>query len=87
MSTDRELLELAAKAKPGKRVWGKGDRCAECCNGDRCDDASHYSRDKCPHCLGTGWSLWTESGMAEYKTMLKRRSAAIGEQLNEGVKE
>lgn len=28
--------------------------CAECCNGDRCDDPSHYSRESCPYCLGSG---------------------------------
>ena len=28
--------------------------CAECCNGDRCDDMSHYDRQSCPFCLGTG---------------------------------
>ena len=28
--------------------------CAECCNGDRCDDISHYDRSSCPYCLGTG---------------------------------
>lgn len=28
--------------------------CAECCNGDRCDDPTHFSRESCPFCLGTG---------------------------------
>lgn len=28
--------------------------CAECCNGDRCDDPTHFSRGSCPFCLGTG---------------------------------
>ena len=27
--------------------------CAECCNGDRCDDPTHYSRENCPYCLGS----------------------------------
>lgn len=31
-----------------------GNRCAECCNGDRCDDPTHYDRENCPCCLGTG---------------------------------
>lgn len=35
------------------KVWG-GDRCNHCCNGDRCDDRSHYERRYCPHCRGTG---------------------------------
>lgn len=30
------------------------DSCAECCNGDRCDDPTHYDRDSCPFCLGSG---------------------------------
>jgi hypothetical protein len=28
--------------------------CDECCNGDRCDDPSHYDRSSCPYCLGSG---------------------------------
>jgi hypothetical protein len=28
--------------------------CGECCNGDRCDDHTHYNRDSCPFCLGSG---------------------------------
>lgn len=24
------------------------------CNGDRCDEPSHYYRPNCPFCLGTG---------------------------------
>lgn len=27
--------------------------CNECCNGDRCDDPTHRSRESCPYCLGT----------------------------------
>lgn len=30
--------------------------CAECCNGDHCDDSTHKFRDNCPYCLGTGTS-------------------------------
>ena len=33
--------------------------CAECCNGDRCDDdcIAPYKgrRNECPHCKGKGW--------------------------------
>ena len=54
---------------PGWRTWGETKtRCAHCCNGDRCDDPSHYdrtSRPGCPHCLNTGYALWTEAGYAE----------------------
>lgn len=28
--------------------------CNHCCNGDRCDDASHHYRPECPYCRGTG---------------------------------
>lgn len=30
------------------------DGCAECCNGDRCDDATHRDRERCFYCYGTG---------------------------------
>ena len=36
-----------------------GYGCAECCNGDRCDedcDAIYKGRrNECPHCKGSGW--------------------------------
>ena len=48
------------------RTWDDGKRCAECCNGDRCDDPTHRDRKHCPHCKGTGWALWTEAGRADY---------------------
>ncbi len=48
------------------RTWDDGRRCAECCNGDRCDDPTHYSRKDCPHCKGTGWAIWTEAGRNDY---------------------
>lgn len=35
------------------KLWGT-DRCDHCCNGDRCDDPSHYERSRCPFCRGTG---------------------------------
>ncbi|CAM8627598.1 COG4422 Bacteriophage protein gp37 [Comamonadaceae bacterium] len=35
------------------KLWG-GDRCNHCCNGDRCDDRSHFNRSHCPFCRGTG---------------------------------
>lgn len=47
------------KPATGWRTWGKNnDRCAHCCNGDRCDDPTHYERQYCPYCLGTGDALW-----------------------------
>ena len=56
--------------KPGTRTWDEGKRCAECCNGDGCDDPSHYDRTNkrygCPHCLNTGWALWTKKGQDDY---------------------
>lgn len=35
------------------KTWAPG-RCNHCCNGDRCDDPSHFDRARCPHCRGTG---------------------------------
>jgi hypothetical protein len=56
--------------RPGTRTWDEGKRCAECCTGDRCDDPTHYDRTNlrfgCPHCLNTGWALWTLEGQADY---------------------
>ncbi len=45
------------------RIWTNsagGATCDHCCNGDRCDDPTHYERGRpdwrvrCPHCRGTG---------------------------------
>ena len=55
------------------RTWDDGKRCAECCNGDRCDDPTHYSRQNCPHCKKTGWAIWTEAGRADYLEYLMTR--------------
>ena len=54
------------------RTWDGGKRCAECCNGDRCDDPTHYDRQLCPHCKGTGWALWSEVGRAYYVAHLMK---------------
>lgn len=40
---------------------GKMHGCDNCCNGDRCDDPSHYHRSSCPFCLGTGQNLTSEA--------------------------
>jgi hypothetical protein len=53
------------------RTWDEGKRCAECCNGDRCDDLSHHDRATCPHCKATGWALWTEAGRDDYVKYLQ----------------
>lgn len=53
------------------RTWGEGKRCAECCNGDRCDDPTHFDRSRCPHCKSTGWALWTEAGREDYVRYLQ----------------
>jgi hypothetical protein len=53
------------------RTWGAGKRCDECCNGDRCDDASHSERANCQYCKGTGWALWTEPGREDYVRYLQ----------------
>lgn len=43
------------------RTWCE-TRCDECCNGDRCDDPTHFERQFCPHCKGTGFALWLAGG-------------------------
>ena len=48
------------------RTWDAEKRCAECCNGDRCDDPTHYDRSRCPHCRSTGWAIWTTEGKTDY---------------------
>lgn len=49
------LGKTLADRRPGRTFESSyGPRCAECCNGDRCDDPSHYDRESCPFCLGTG---------------------------------
>ena len=51
------------KEKKKGRTWSDSGgklHCNECCNGDRCDDSSHYYRPNCPYCLGTGINASTE---------------------------
>jgi hypothetical protein len=60
---------MADTPRPGTRTWNDGKRCSECCNGDRCDDPTHYDRTSkpgCPHCWNTGWALWTQEGQQDY---------------------
>lgn len=50
--------------RPG-RTFERSDGslgCAECCNGDRCDDPSHCARQACPYCLGTGTNATVRLG-------------------------
>lgn len=62
------------------RTWDDGKRCAECCNGDRCDDPTHYDRRLCPHCKGTGHAIWTYAGRADYVAlMMKHRGMSEAE--------
>jgi hypothetical protein len=62
---------------PGWRTWDdEGACCNHCCNKDRCDDPSHYDRTSepgCPHCLNTGYALWTEAGRQELAEREARR--------------
>lgn len=62
-------VDQPVRPRPGTRTWGDDERCAECCNGDRCDDPTHYDRTSklgCPHCWNTGWALWTQAGQQSY---------------------
>lgn len=45
-------LRLPTKTWAFRSNGGLG--CAHCCNGDRCDDPSHWYRPECPYCRGTG---------------------------------
>lgn len=51
--TEIEVEVINAKVFGSMKVDGTY-YCDYCCNGDRCDDASHVARHKCPHCKGTG---------------------------------
>lgn len=69
---------LGRQPRAGTRTWDEGKRCSECCNGDRCDDPTHYDRGSkpgCPHCLNTGWALWTEAGQRDYQAYDDRMRA------------
>jgi hypothetical protein len=65
------------KANP--RTWSNDLRCAECCNGDRCDDPDHHDRRSCPYCYGTGWAIWTPAGRADYVAHLTQRGSTPGQ--------
>lgn len=41
-----------------RRTWGDGWRCDMCCNGDRCDEPTHVSRERCKDCHGSGIAIW-----------------------------
>jgi hypothetical protein len=57
-----EAALAAAREQPtqeprAQRTFRRSDGtlgCGECCNGDRCDDGSHFDRKSCPFCGGTG---------------------------------
>lgn len=68
------------------RTWNDGWRCAECCNGDRCDDSSHYDRAKCPHCKGTGSAIWNMYAKENEAKALKAERDALREALREMVR-
>lgn len=57
----RRQGKTEADKRPGRTFQRSDDSlgCAECCNGDRCDDPSHFHRDSCPFCLGTGTNATT----------------------------
>lgn len=53
----RNLKTLDDRRSDGRTfLYSSGDRgCGECCHGSRCDDPTHYAREGCPYCLGTGY--------------------------------
>jgi len=58
MDKDEIIIAYGLKTRVWCLINGKYG-CAECCNGDRCDEdctAKYKGRRKeCPHCKGTGW--------------------------------
>ncbi len=55
---------MESKVKKEGRVFTLSNgtqMCNECCNGDRCDDSSHYYRKDCPYCGGTGYNLTADN--------------------------
>jgi hypothetical protein len=65
------------------RTHDNDSRCAECCNGDRCDDRTHFHRPTCPYCKGTGCALWTIKGRDLYAAQRLARGATNGQVLDE----
>lgn len=71
----RRQGKTEADKKPG-RTWEMSSGrlgCSECCNGDRCDDPTHYNRDNCPFCLGTGTNATTMETPAQPAPTRERR--------------
>lgn len=59
---------------------GGSDGCAECCNGDRCDDASHRDRKHCFYCYGTGKPVVNQlAECASLRTQLEAQAARVEE--------
>jgi hypothetical protein len=76
MSKEQKILAYGLET----RTWGFNDKygygCAECCNGDRCDEdctAKYKGRRKdCPHCKGNGFIPESEA------TLLSQSEKAQG---------
>lgn len=67
------------------RTWDNDKRCAECCNGDRCDDPTHHDRRNCPYCKGTGRALWTKVGRADYLEYLQSRRGLTADEAQAAI--
>jgi hypothetical protein len=50
--------------------------CDECCNGDRCDDPTHFDRSSCPFCLGSAYNKTAEQMNAVTKLPAPTAEAA-----------
>jgi len=46
--------------------------CDECCTGDRCDDPTHYDRENCPFCLGSGTPKIEDKGLESVEDIAER---------------
>lgn len=62
-----DVLAIKDEYKPAAgRTFSRSDGsqgCNECCNGERCDDHTHYDRDSCPYCLGSGTPRVEDNGI------------------------
>lgn len=55
----------------GWRIWGD-DRCDHCCNKDRCDDPTHFNRESCPYCGGSGNAIWVDLERMDFEHWYKK---------------
>jgi hypothetical protein len=66
----------------GGRTFVRSDGsigCAECCNGDRCDDPTHRDRENCTYCLGSGTPSAPQAAKPERDELVEAAREALSE--------